>query len=787
MQSEGPTTTTRTAGVRRITRTAAAWLSARRPLVGAGVAVALAAATGLAGCERGRRSVVAADDGAEMARAEQTVDSLARRASMEESSARPLLDDAGLIALGYVARGELGVGSPFRVAALAMRDTRLPVSLGRAVAWAVLARAARGTTHEPAATPLPLAPGGPPVARQLALVDSVVGSAPDARTGESAVRIAYALAAAEGLVGSPTVGAAVQLAAQVRDRRLAHEDAARLLRASAGDREADALALLVRWRAARRFLVEQPLLGDALRANDAAATRSGIALRDLLRDAADAAARVALADTARDSASTTTEIVPATRIAALLPPRAARRLAELSSVRGAPPQAPVAVAAAGYRRQLARRDSGAAGGGGAPDVARRRFAERARSEETLVAEVAVASQIAGGLPVDVAGVTVAASVAMRAFAQDTLSPLAADGPTPEVLHARFGLRAVTFDAGVPAAWRPYYLAQLAGAMDDLRAVLPWIDFDGLAVRVGESVKRDSALALHDPAARTLYLPAGTGAGTIAHELAHDLDWQTASTRLAVRGTYSTDRAMREGTGTLAASMRGLAAARPRSGRGGDPRVERPAELFARGVDWFVANAMAASGRMNGALSAVQDETLAGYAGVVPPDAGDGGADALIAALADMTVVPAAARARFLDRYGLEGVPAPPTLVRLATSVTPRGGAERTLRTFGLLGGACVDAEPAVTGATWRSALLRAAAESRARGALRARGRRWSMPARWSWEARATLGGPWSPAVADTAVARGRDAVLRAVAWEDDAHHPFAIGPVAALASTAGCR
>jgi hypothetical protein len=395
-------------------------------------------------------------------------------------------------------------------------------------------------------------------------------------------------------------------------------------------------------------------------------------------------------------------------------------------------------------------------------------------------------------------VALSAAVAMRPFAQDSLAPAmwgaGAPAPTADALAARYGLRAVTFDAAVPNAWRPHYLAQLAGALEDLSAVLPWVEFDGLAVRVGESVKRDSALALHDPASRTLYLPTATSAGTLAHELAHDLDWQTARTRLSVRGTYSTDRAMREGRGALAASVRGLTAARPTSAGSGEDR--RPAELFARGVDWFVVSALAGAGRMNGALSAVQDETLAGYAGVVPPEAGDGAADALVSVLADMTVVPAASRERFLAAYGAGGAPSALAIVRSVSGLTPWWGTERLLRAAGLVRpGGCMSASiapgPAAGGAdSWRSALLRAAAESRARGMLRSRARRWTpAPARWSWEARATLGGPWSPAVADSAVARTRDALLRAAAWDDATRHPFEDGRLGGIAVRAAgvCR
>jgi hypothetical protein len=795
-------------------RRVARWLSAHRPLIGAGVAILLGGLAAAAGCERTRHGAVAANDRAAMARAAQVVDSLERQAWIDETphDGRPLLDDGGLVALGYLERAALGAGSPFRLAEFALRDPRLPASLGRTTAWAVLARTAQDSAavYATDAAAFRAASGIGPVAvtRHRALIDSVVFAAPDARTGEAAVRIGYGLAVAAGTVSGAAATVATRVAAQVRDRRLAREDALRLLHAAATDRNdvPDALALLVRWRSERRFQVEQPLLSEAMRADDATAVRAGIALRDAIRRAtdlvelqaaADSAAARSAADTivvAADTASGATPPPPAVRT--LLPPRAARRLADLPSVRGAPPQAPVAVAAAAYRRQLQRDATSAGSPKGGADLAgvRRRFADRVRSEETLAAELAVAAQAPGGVPADVAGVALVAAVAMRPFAQDTLLPLAGAGaPMPEALVARYGLREVTFDASVPAAWRPYHLAQLGAALEDLRTVLPWVEFDGLAVRVGESAKRDSALALHDPASRTLYLPAATGAGTIAHELAHDLDWQTARTQLAVRGTYSTDRVTRgSGSGALAVSVRGLTAARPRNGA--STGSERPAELFARGVDWYVATALAATGRSNGALSAVQDEALAGYAGVVPPEAGDGVADALVRLLGDMTVVPQTARDRFLGRWGEEGAPTALTLVRSTWSMMPSWGAERALRSFGLLAPVgCVAERPEpATEDTWRTALLRAAAESRARGMLRGRGRRWAVPAKWSWEARATLGplaGPWNPAVGDSAVARTRDALLRAMVWDDAARRPLVDGGIGALGADAlrSCR
>jgi hypothetical protein len=50
-----------------------------------------------------------------------------------------------------------------------------------------------------------------------------------------------------------------------------------------------------------------------------------------------------------------------------------------------------------------------------------------------------------------------------------------------------------------------------------------------------------------------------------------------------------------------------------------PDDVRPAEVFARTVDWFVSVALAREGRVNGYLSAVQDEVLSGHVAVLPRD------------------------------------------------------------------------------------------------------------------------------------------------------------------------
>ena len=148
---------------------------------------------------------------------------------------------------------------------------------------------------------------------------------------------------------------------------------------------------------------------------------------------------------------------------------------------------------------------------------------------------------------------------------------------------------------------------------------------GLRVRFGRSRGGEATLALHDPARRTVYLPPATGAGTLAHEIAHDLDWRAALARYGVRGDYATDRAVRRGRGRLAAAVRALSPGLlvpPAPGRRARPvHARRPAEVFARSVEWLVVAALAREGRWNGFLSSAQDEVLTGYGTARPPDPG----------------------------------------------------------------------------------------------------------------------------------------------------------------------
>jgi hypothetical protein len=141
----------------------------------------------------------------------------------------------------------------------------------------------------------------------------------------------------------------------------------------------------------------------------------------------------------------------------------------------------------------------------------------------------------------------------------------------------------------------------------------------------------------------------------------------------------------------------------------------------------------------------------------------------------MTVVPAATRAEFLERYGVDGAqtPAARSLLRAVNAAWNRSSNDRFLRRFDLVGGACPGTVNAsdVTDANWRAMLLRAGAESRAWGFVRARG---------GWTA------PRNPVRADSLVARMRDGLLRGVAADEAAHRPLAGGVLAGLAVTR-CR
>jgi hypothetical protein len=290
---------------------------------------------------------------------------------------------------------------------------------------------------------------------------------------------------------------------------------------------------------------------------------------------------------------------------------------------------------------------------------------RATNDETLAASYALSLADADSSRRTNALSLLAGAVALRGLAQSEPWFPGGAGPDAADMNAEFGIT-VTFERDIPTNWRPFYMRELQTAVRDMQRVLPAFSPAGLRVRFGSEALRDSALAMHEPRTRTLQLSISTSAGTLAHELSHDLDWQAAR-RLFADGTgYSTDRAMHESSGLLASSVRGLAAARlPRSFNGSAPGTgtNRPAELFARGTDWFVATALAQQGRSNGFLSVVQDGLLTGYAAGSPAALGLSGTESLLTAIGEMTYLPDSSRANFAAQWSDPRLIDPSLLVR----------------------------------------------------------------------------------------------------------------------------
>ncbi|HEX6534738.1 MAG TPA: hypothetical protein VF041_09070 [Gemmatimonadaceae bacterium] len=565
-------------------------------------------------------------------------------AALEARTRATPADSVGAIAaisLGYLERQRLALGSPFRLIDYLLRDARLPDSTRRAVAWAVLARTLddNGATVSPLALDSLAGPGAPEAVNDgrlhLRLIDHAVRETRSPRAGEMAVRLAYLIEASEHVVTAEAPGIAARAAAVLRDRELARADARDLLR-EAWRNDVDPLAMIPAWREARRFRVERPVMDRLDRDDQLEAMTLVPRLVSDLRG-------LGAADEGE------AEPRPAVPDPAMLPFGAAERLAGLARAASTPPEAPVVVPLMRYRRELL----------GTTDLsrwersARRRFVRYADGEETLAAEHAIVAVRAPGAAT--ARATLAAAVALRAYAQERPWRPGDAGPADEELASRFGIERVTFDATVPEAWRPYYRGMLATALDDMHRVLPSLDLTGLRVHFGESAMKDAALALHEPKTRVIYLPLATSAGTIAHEVAHDIDWQAALSRYAVHGDYATDRSVRDRRGGwMAASMRGLTAASLVSAaeRGGTSRPSaRPTEVFARSVDWFVASALARDGRMDGYLSSAQDELLTGYALGTSPDVAGSAVPALVSILDEVAPPAPAVREWFVEQYG----------------------------------------------------------------------------------------------------------------------------------------
>jgi hypothetical protein len=618
---------------------------------------------------------------------------------------RGIRGDELTIALGYLERLRLGLGSPFRLVDEALIDRRLASTTGSRVAWALLERLRRGDAY--VIDPRVLDGSGPwsgdghgaTGAAHLALIERAVRSASDPRAGELAVRLAYLIESAKGKLAASSVGLATRVAALVRDRELASEDLRDLL-ADANRSRGDVMSMLTQRRRDRAFRVEQPPLA--------------LLPADLRVEAMNAVPAIL-------AALDTLDRPPVAQIVVTLGTHTPSRLS-------------------------------------------------ATNDETLAAEYALAANETDSLHRDAAVALLASAVALRSLAQSAPWFPGDGGPEVADLRSEFGLADVTFSHGVRSAWQPYYLRELRDGLLDMQRVLPALSFESLRVRFGVDALPDSALAMHDPRTRTLQLSIATSGGTLAHELSHDLDWQEARRLFVHAGGYSTDRVMRDQRGPLARSMRGLTEARPlgsNTGNGSQPLVDRPAEVFARGADWFIASALAAQGRMNGFLSAIEDDMLAGYAAGQPVAIGIAGATSLTSALDQMTFLPDSVRDPFESQWSDASVVDPVLLVRrvLETPVSWRavwqaqGGAGALLPA--LQPSICLNSDSPETQA--RERLLMLAVDARARGiaARRARFRPANLRADW---ANSVLGAaPWSREEGDRLIDGIRAAILEQMA------------------------
>ncbi len=535
------------------------------------------------------------------------------------------------LALSYLERARLGLGSPFRLIDQAVHDPRLSDTVRHDVAWAIVDRVFDGRVYEIDGHVLDAmshAGSGP---GHLDIIEDVIGRADDPRVGEASIRIAYGLAASNGSTSLTSMPVVAEVAAQVRDRRLAMRDLRHAVSLARAD-GVDLIDELVHLRAARKLLVEAPVL-SALPAAD----------RESAIDMAPAI--LARIEAVRPGAAN--EVSPS-----LLDKSAAIELAALAIAY--PPLAAIRIPVTG-RASTLRADSSLARSA-LPVIA------AASNEESLVAAFAFADAAGETRSATLRRLMVSAGVGLRAHAQDPVW----FGNEPVSIGSvigRYALKSITFDRQIPTAWRPFYAQMIAGALDDFTRALPGYDPTGLSFTVEMGPLPDSALAMHDPRTHTIRLSAMTPSGTLAHELAHDVDWRAARRLFAKSGGYATDRSQREQSLRLSSSVRGLTQARI-AGRGriSPTGSSRPAEYFARSVDWFVADALASAGRSNGFLSAIQDPILSGFATATADAPSLETSRALIGTLTEMTYLPDSMAAGYVSRWASLDLLDPSTIV-----------------------------------------------------------------------------------------------------------------------------
>lgn len=558
------------------------------------------------------------------------------------------LADAELVALGYAERARLGLGSPFRLIAYATRDRRLPTEQREQLAYGLLALTLDGETYEVDPGVLDLLPlrgaaGVPEIGRRhLEMIERVVDAAPTPGSGERAVRIGYGIAETERITPAVPQGVVTHVAALVSDRARARLDATDLLR-SARQQGSDPLRLVEEWRRERRFRVEQPAQAAIDMRWEAYEARRGEELARELRVTAQ-----------RLSAPTMHAAYGRAPAPGYLPSRlsgeAAIRLLELALEHDYPAQAPVAVAVMMNGPALET----LAGPEARHREAVARFAEVATSEERFVAASAALRAERAVHDIQLSLVSLQAATVLRVWNQEEPWFPGDPAPQPHEVVARFGLRGIEFGSSVPVAWRPYYTRMLAHALADLRTVAPTVSLRDLTFRIGPLPGGRAALALHQPRERRIVLPPASGAGTIAHEVAHELDRQLARRRYGRSSSYATDLGSRgRRADRVVSSVNSLSAAfGPEPGDSlATAHATRAAEIFARGFDWFTAIQLAREGRVGGYLTSFQDPAITGYGTTRGQEVGFTAVPALLELLDQVAPVLPAARTWAVERFG----------------------------------------------------------------------------------------------------------------------------------------
>jgi hypothetical protein len=700
------------------------------------VAVALGARSGIGPSERAR--MLAGSDYLDSAAV------AARRPLAEESG-----DTQLLLSLMYAERIRLGMGSPFRTIEQAARDPRLSPKMREMVGWGLVGRLVRGDGYQVDPSVLDDASPGRwrenSGAAHLALIEEAVTESDDPRTGEVAVRLAYALGVTEGVVRGEALRIARDAAAQIRDRELARRDI-RLALSRTRQSGATVFAEIARARADLDFSVERPLMSRQEAARDEEAVDRAGSLLVRLRELASSSAE---------------EAADADRPITLLVNSAADRVMEIGQ--SLPPQSAVVIRITSESPMLR---AAAAAGRLDADIVRSAY-----NDEMLVGAMAAVTRD-GVLPRAMSRLLLSTAVALRAGAQEPVWFPGDSGPSALEVSAAHGLRELHFAPAVRAAWRPYYLRMVASALDDMGQVFPSYSTRGLRITIEDAVLPDGALAMHDPRTRTIRLTTRTSAGALAHELAHDLDWTAARQLFGSAGGYSTDRAVSHQRGSLASSMHGLAPhAEGIAVPAGLTGAKRPTEVFARNVEWFVATTLAATGRSNSYLSGIQDPVLAGATAGTPTALGRRGATALADALGQMTFLSQTVSRSFAREWSdpqsfdlaflLGRVLALPIGdVDVATDPPP---AFSPLVSADVAPACLVASGRKARPARARDALITMAVDSRARGLASRQAKQYDRETRPEWAKSLLHEAPWADEMGERAVARMRAAVRMTLA------------------------